>query len=134
VAGRVGAPEGFAGVVFVGLFATPIPSGRPAACVLLHAPGPFRTGPVPDGTYHLFAAGVPAKAVAAGAEALLDDQVLRGAAAPVVVRGGRVEGAVEVVLRPRDPIDPPILVSLPVLLTERLSALAAEGAPAPTGR
>jgi len=123
VTGRVEAPEGFEGVVFVGLFATPLPSGRPAACVLLHGPGPFRIAAVADGVYHLFAAGVPAQAAAAGAGALLHDQVLRGAAAaPLAVRGGRAEGSAEVVLRPRDPVDPPILVSLPVLLTERLSA------------
>jgi len=126
VEGTVQAPDGFAGVVFVGLFTTPLPSGRPAACVLLHQPGPFSLAPVADGTYHLFAAGVPAQA--AGAGALLHDQVLRGSAGPVVVRGGRADSTPGVVLRPYDPVDPPILVSLPVLLSERLAAHAAASA------
>ena len=124
IAGRVEAPEGFAGLIFVGVFSTPIPSGRPDACVLLRRPGPFRTGAVADGTCHVFAAGVPLSAAAAGGDLLLDD-ALRGAAGPLAVRGGEVREGVEIVLRPRATIDPPILVSLPVLLAERLSALAA---------
>jgi hypothetical protein len=102
-------------VILVGVFAAPIPSGRPAACVFLQAPGPFHAGPVPDGTYHLFAAGVPLP----GVGSLLSDDVLRAAAGPVVVRGGAAREEAALALRPPSPIDPPILVSLPVLLAER---------------
>jgi AraC family transcriptional regulator len=122
VEGIVDAPEDFEGIVFVGLFPAPIPSGRPAACVLLHRPGPFRAGPVPDGTYHVFAAGVALPLSGAAAEGMVPDDALRGAAGPVVVRNGECAGGVELVLRPRAAIDPPILVSLPVLLAERLAA------------
>ncbi|MFL5540906.1 MAG: helix-turn-helix domain-containing protein, partial [Longimicrobiaceae bacterium] len=131
VAGQVRAPEGFAGVVFVGLFPAPLPSGHPGACVLLHGPGSFRAGPVAPGTWHVFAAGVPLPLPDGGVDGLLHDGVLRGASGPVVVAGGEEVDGVEIVLRPRQAIDPPILVSLPVLLTERLTASRA--APAGAG-
>jgi AraC-like DNA-binding protein len=130
VAGRVEAPEGFAGLVFVGLFAAAIPSGRPSACVLLHRPGRFRAGPVADGTYHVFAAGVALPLRGGPGGGLLEEAELRGSASPVEVRGGEAQGGVEIVLRPRADIDPPILVSLPVLLAERLAAAwAPDGVP-----
>lgn len=122
IEGRVETPEDFAGVIFVGAFSTPMPSGRPGACVLLHGAGPFRTPPVADGTWHVFAAGLPLSPGAAPGGDLLHEDVLRGAAGPLRVRGGEVQGEVEIVLRPRLSIDPPILVSLPILLSERLSA------------
>lgn len=122
VSGEVEAPEGFEGVIFVGLFATPMPSGRPSACALLHGPGPFRTGPLPDGVYHLFAAGVPLPAGAAEGDGLLEAGMLRAAPGPVEVRGGEGEAGVRIVLRPPASTDPPILVALPVLLSERLAA------------
>ncbi|HEX6747355.1 MAG TPA: AraC family transcriptional regulator [Longimicrobium sp.] len=120
VEGRVRAPEGFSGAVFVGLFRTPLPSGHPGACVLLHGGGPFRAAPVGYGTWHVFAAGVALPLAEKGG--LLHEDVLRGAGGPVTVtEGGGVRG-VEVVLRPGAAIDPPILVSLPLLLAERLAA------------
>lgn len=122
VAGRIRAPEGFAGVVFVGLFPAPLPSGHPGACVLLHGPGSFRAGPVAPGTWHVLAAGVPLPLPDGGANGLLPDGVLRGTAGPVTLAEGQAVGGVEIELRPREVIDPPILVSLPVLLTERLAA------------
>lgn len=120
IEGRVDAPEGFTGVVFVGVFVGPLPSGRPAACVLLGGPGPFRAGPVPGGAYHVFAAGVAPDAV--GAVDLLDEGVLRGSAGPVEVGAGGARGPTGVVLRPGEPVDPPILVCLPLLLAEQLTA------------
>ena len=127
-AGTVRAPDGFAGAIFVGVFSTPLPSGRPAACALLREGGPFRMGPVPDGVYHVFAAGVAAAPATSSAQALLQEDAPRAAAGPVEVRGGEARLPVELVLRPRDPVDPPILVSLPVLLAERLSRSAGDGA------
>lgn len=120
VEGWVETPEGFSGVVFVGLFPHPLPSGHPAACVLLRGGGPFRAAPVARGTWHVFAAGVTLPL--GGKEGLLHDDVLRGAARPVTVTGGDGVRGVEVVLRPSAAIDPPILVSLPLLLAERLAA------------
>jgi AraC family transcriptional regulator len=119
VEGRVEVPEGFSGAVFVGLFRTPLPSGHPSACALLRGGGPFRA-PVECGTYHVFAAGVALPLAEKGG--LLHEDVLRGAAGPVTVTEGSGVHGVEVVLRPSAAIDPPILVSLPLLLAERLAA------------
>lgn len=121
LAGVVRAPDGFAGAIFVGAFSTALPSGRPGACALLRDPGPFRTGVLADGVYHVFAAGIPSAAAGPRMDALLQEDALRAAAGPVEVRGGVAQAGLELVLRPRDPVDPPILVSLPVLLAERLS-------------
>ncbi|MGH2505611.1 MAG: helix-turn-helix domain-containing protein, partial [Ktedonobacterales bacterium] len=41
VGGMVSAPAGFAGLIFLGLFARPIPQERPIACATIAAPGPF---------------------------------------------------------------------------------------------
>ncbi|HEX6036594.1 AraC family transcriptional regulator [Longimicrobium sp.] len=127
LAGVVRAPDGFAGAIFVGVFTTPLPSGRPRACALLREGGPFHVGPLPDGEYHVFAAGMAAAPGAPPARVLLQDDALRAAAGPVEVRGGEAPRPVELALRPRDPVDPPILVSLPVLLAERLSGGAGDG-------
>src|ERR1044072_2652623 len=47
------------GSIFVGLFHTHIPQSRPVGGALLTSPGAFRIGPVPDGSYHLLAGGLP---------------------------------------------------------------------------
>jgi AraC family transcriptional regulator len=127
IAGVVQAPDGFAGAIFVGLFPGALPSGRPGACALLREPGPFRVEGVADGVHHVFAAGIPA-AAGPRTDALLQDDALRAAAGPVEVRGGVATVALELVLRPRAAVDPPILVSLPVLLTERLARASAGAA------
>ncbi|HEX8692708.1 MAG TPA: AraC family transcriptional regulator [Longimicrobium sp.] len=113
VGGRVDAPGGFGGMVFVGAFPEAIPRGRPAACAVLAGPGEFRMGGLPDGRWHVLAAGLDG---VPSADALLHDDALRAAAGPVLVRDGRASGPVRLALRPPRPIDPPILISLPVLL------------------
>ena len=120
--GRVSTPAGFAGRIFVGLFAADLPQCRPAACALLSAPGDFHLGPVPDGSYRLFAAGLPDPADPAGdpAAGLLYESALRGGTgSPMEVRGGRGRRPVELGLRPPELFDPPILLTFPVLLAER---------------
>jgi AraC-like DNA-binding protein len=111
IGGRVEAPEGFAGSVFVGVFPEPIPRGRPAACAVLAGSGEFRLGPVPDGEWHVLAAGLAGPPEDA---ALLHDDALRAVAAASVADGRGAEVHLE--LREPSPVDPPILVPLPVLL------------------
>ena len=48
------------GLIFVGLFADPIPQGQPVRCAVLHRPGPYTLEDVPDGTWHLLAHSVAA--------------------------------------------------------------------------
>lgn len=118
--GRVEAPEGFAGPVFIGLFPTSVPQGHPLACALRAGPGPFQIDGVPDGRFFVFGAGY--RWTSDPGRLLLADGMLRSSrhSRPVVVRGGRASARIEVALRPPDPLDPPMLVTLPLLLEERV--------------
>jgi AraC-like DNA-binding protein len=121
VEGFVDSPEPGGGPIFVGLFHTHIPESRPVGGALLTSPGAFRVGPVPDGTYCLLAAGLPRLADTLGY--LLPDSanLLVGAVnVPVIVRQGRASGQFNISLRPTALTDPPLLISLPFLLTETL--------------
>jgi AraC-like DNA-binding protein len=121
VAGRVRVPPEFDGVVVVGLFRTPLPRGHPVACGPADAAGDFCLTPVPDGRYHLFAAGLEFHGDAMSH--LVNEPRLRGRAGPVIVSGGVALGSADVCLRPPRITDPPILASLPILIEERAGAL-----------
>lgn len=129
--GCVRAP-GFRGPVFVGLFASSLPQGRPLACTVLAQPGPFRISHPPDGALHLFAAAIDPEAHDA-AEHLLFERALRGTTGQVLqVRNGSSSAPVEFTLRAPEAIDPPILLTFPLLLAERLASAPAVGAHTPT--
>jgi hypothetical protein len=120
ITGALHAPDAPAGVTFVGLFSHPLPQQRPLACTLLAAPGPFRLHAPKPGRYHLFAASFcrtsdPLDFLLAGRSVR---QVASGG--PLTVRMGDV-GSVELRLRPLTPLDPPLLVALPLLVAERRS-------------
>jgi hypothetical protein len=122
VEGFVDSPRPVEGAIFVGLFHTHIPQSRPVGGTLLTSPGAFRIGPVPDGTYHLLAAALPRLGDTLGF--LLPDSrsLLVGAGnGPVIVEQGRATGWFELSLRPMTLTDPPLLVSLPFLLSDTLS-------------
>jgi AraC family transcriptional regulator len=118
VSGSVDAPGDWCGPIFVGLFASCIPQGRPVACTQLSAPGPFRLPPVPDGTYFLGAVGLPWSLNQR--EYLLYEHALRdGFAVPLRIGRGVNRMVPRLVLRSPQPIDPPILLTLPLPLSER---------------
>lgn len=109
------------GLIFVGLFRIHIPQSRPVGGALLTSPGAFRIGPVPDGIYHLLAAGLPRFSDTLGF--LLPDSasLLVGSwNGPVVVREGIANGPFNISLRPMALTDPPLLISLPFLLADTL--------------
>ena len=118
--GVVEAAPGFNGLIFVGLFDTPIPQGKPIACALRNSQGAFRLAPVADGNYYLAAAGL--ERGADPASYLLYEQALRGMAEDrtVRVRQGRVLGPVRVALHSPGSFDPPILMTFPILFGDRL--------------
>ena len=121
VEGFVDLPHAGEGPIFVGLFRIHIPQSRPVGGALLTSPGAFRIGPVPDGIYHLLAAGLPRLDDTLGY--LLPDsaKLLVGAwNGPVIVREGRASGQFNISLRPMALTDPPLLVSLPFLLADTL--------------
>ncbi|MGH3085779.1 MAG: helix-turn-helix transcriptional regulator [Rubrobacteraceae bacterium] len=124
VAFRVHGPDLAGRLIFVGLFPTAIPQGRPAAGTTLMTPGHHRLPPVPDGRYHLMAAALPRSEDPM--ESLLPGDALRvgRGTAPVTVRAGRSEGCMNVRMRPVLAIDPPVLIALPALLLERLATRA----------
>lgn len=121
VEGIVDLPHSAGGPIFVGLFRIHIPQSRPVGGALLTAPGTFRIGPVPDGTYHLLAAALPRLADTLGYLLPNSANLLVGAGSgPVIVRQGRASGPYNISLRPMVLTDPPLLVSLPFLLAETL--------------
>jgi AraC-like DNA-binding protein len=108
-------PPRLAGPVFVGLFQSSIPQGRPAACTILEGPGEFQIRGAPEGRYHLFAAACDGSVD--DRRLLLDDHALLGGLEDsVVVRSGRAAGPVSLTLAPATPFTPPMLVSIPALL------------------
>jgi AraC family transcriptional regulator len=111
IAGRVTAPAGFEGVVFLGLFPTPMPQGRPVACTVLACMGEYRLTGVRDGLYYLMAVGLCRSAEPRQFSLL--DSALRGGGQAIVISGGAVAGVTHIILREKDPLDPPILVAFP---------------------
>src|SRR4029079_12689478 len=119
--GFVNFPKPGGGPIFVGLFPMQIPQSRPVGGALLTSPGDFRIRTVPDGTYHLLAAALPPLADTLGY--LLPDSanLLVGAGnGPVIVQHARANDLFNISLRPMALTDPPLLVSLPYLLADRL--------------
>jgi AraC-like DNA-binding protein len=121
VEGRIKAPQPHPGAVFVGLFRTRIPQGRPVAGTLLTRPGAYRVGPLPDGRYHLFAAALPVATEPLTYLLPNTASLLVGTGqGSLVVKGGQVSGQTDVKLRRVCLTDPPILIALPALLSEQL--------------
>lgn len=113
--GRVEVPRSFGGMIFVGLFATPIPQSRPVACALLGGPGEFRL-PIPaDGVYYLASLGLEWSQDVRSY--LLYEAALRWSALgrPVRISRGRANSPLVLSLRPSEPLDPPILTTPPLL-------------------
>jgi AraC family transcriptional regulator len=118
---RIGGSDLGGAWLFVGLFSSAIPQGRPVAGKILTAPGLDRLVPVPDGCYHLMAAALPhsedpLKFLLPGAAL----RVGRGQR-PLPVRAGRTSSRVDVEMRLPQITDPPVLIALPALLLERFS-------------
>jgi len=118
VSGVVRAPDATPGLIFIGLFPTPIPQSAPIGSALLDGPGAYHIPWVPDGCYYAMAAAFPAST--RGLAYLLPDDGLRvgGAGAAVTVRGGRSRERADIVVRPLRPTAPPLLTALPFLLVD----------------
>jgi AraC family transcriptional regulator len=113
--GRISAPATFRGTIYVGLFSSPIPQGRPVRCTTLRSPGWYRLHDVPDGVYHLRAAAFPV-ATDLHSALLPGEQLLLGNnASPLVIRHGQVAGDPDLVLHPPRLTDPPLVMGLPLL-------------------
>ena len=113
--GSINAPMTFRGTIYVGLFPSPIPQGRPVCCTRLSSPGWYRLTGVADGVYHLLAAAFPVAADLHSALLPGEKMLLGNNPNPLVIRHGQVFGDPNLVLHPPRLTDPPLVMGLPLL-------------------
>ena len=123
-------PDSHLGLVFVGLFADPIPRGQPVRCAVLHHAGPFLLDKVPHGSWYLLAHSVAAGlegavTAATSPEGDSDRTICVGAYGPVRVGPDRSVRHVEVRLEPMLQPDPALLKALLDIRSVALTAGAA---------
>lgn len=125
ITGSVQVTVPFAGMILIGLFAKPIPEGLPLYGTLLPGPGPFRMAGVRPGIYYLMATALDWQLSAA--DVLLPHGTLRTRAhKPLLIRSGYALPPQEVLLYPPALDDPPILISLPLLIQRFLGRVSQE--------
>ena len=113
--GRISAPATFRGTIYVGLFPSPIPQGKPVRCTTLSSPGWYLLHSIADGVYHLRAAAFPV-ATDLHSSLLPGEKLLVGHnASPLIIRHGQVSGDPDLVLHPPQLTDPPLVMGLPLL-------------------
>ncbi|MBS2549147.1 helix-turn-helix transcriptional regulator [Catenulispora sp. NL8] len=115
MAGWMSLPPGTeAPLMYIGVFDGPIPQRLPVACTTVENDTAFQLDGVPEGQWYIFAAAVNPD------EAPIDGYGAR--VARLVAREGPVHSVrgqttmVDLRLRPCSPIDPPLLLALPVVL------------------
>jgi AraC family transcriptional regulator len=120
VEGAVRAEIPFEGIVLIGLFAKPIPEGLPLYGTLLSSLGHFRFTDVKPGIYHLMATSVSWKMQTM--DFLLPHTTLRTRSKePIIVEPFTAVPHQQVTLYSPRLDDPPILISLPLLMNQFLS-------------
>ncbi len=122
ITGRIEAEEIIHGLLFLGLFEKAIPQERPVSCAILDQADRYRIEIPGDGEFYVFGAGL------AQIEKPLDYLICGGSiqgvaqAGPLTLCDGRVTaGDTTLVFRPPSLLDPPLLVTLPLLIDERLA-------------
>jgi AraC-like DNA-binding protein len=112
--GEVSAPWDFEGMIFIGLFTSPIPQGMPVACALINGPGQYSMSHLPEGHYYLLAAGLNLSGDPK--EYFCYESALRGGGQMISINNGTVTGSPDLSLRLPAAFDPPILMTFPPLL------------------
>jgi AraC family transcriptional regulator len=111
-------------VVFVGLFSTPIPQGRPMSCAVLldRDQQDFRLAAPRSGIAFLFAVAMDTDTPPV--DILIGGSAVRAVAGsgPLCFDQGPPAGQC-LRLHPLDPLDPPMLLALPLLLHEKAAEL-----------
>lgn len=115
LAGTVATPAGPGCFAMVGLFATAVPQCLPTACTALWAPGRFRVGPVPPGTYSVLALGFPASRTVLDAMLTAPSGLIVGRQPRAVPGAGRGLAPIELRLGTASSFDPPVVLAGPVL-------------------
>jgi AraC family transcriptional regulator len=120
IEGTVHAEVPFEGVILIGLFAKPIPEGFPLHGTLLSSLGYFCFTDVKPGTYYLMATSVSWRMQAL--DFLLPHTTLRTRSKePIIVESDSAVPYQRVTLHPPRLDDPPILISLPLLMDNFLN-------------
>jgi AraC family transcriptional regulator len=114
VTGRITAPSRFQGLIFVGLFDTPIPQGKPLACAMPTEGGVYSIEDATEGEFYLFGLGLEYPIHAP--DCFHYERALRGGGQPIKISREGVHGSTYLQLRPPSPFDPPILLVLPLLM------------------
>lgn len=123
VEGFVQATEQFEGVILIGLFPKPIPEGLPIHGTLLSSLGYFSFADVKPGTYYLMATTISWGTNST--DILLPQSTLRTRSRnPIVVNKASRVPFQQVMLYPPRLDDPPILISLPLLMESFLNRIS----------
>lgn len=108
--------------IFIGLYPTPLPQGRPVACSFLMSPGKYRITGIPDGTYYVLATASPwSQDPLAWLMPDVSTLHVGSSETPIQVEHGQVLGLTNLTLRPVQLTDPAIPSALLLLLAEHLS-------------
>jgi AraC-like DNA-binding protein len=126
VSGTITTPEGFQGLIFIGLFKSNVPQSYPSSGDMALGAGPYNIMGVPDGTYYMLAVAIdwPLEPL----DFFVPDRMLRGRCGPITVADGEVTGETTLALREPHLTDPPILIALPYLFVEYLK-ISSSGKP-----
>ncbi|WP_331739378.1 AraC family transcriptional regulator (plasmid) [Streptomyces sp. NBC_00637] len=108
------------GHCFVGLFPTPVPQGQPVCCAVLDGPGMFELHDIPAGTWYVLVHSVPYGSEHLPSGTGDEDTVSVGRYGPVTAHADTLLLPAEIVLRPVDALDPPVLMALLDLRTNAL--------------
>lgn len=120
VCGTVTASAETSSPIFIGLFASRIPQGRPIVSTAVTGPGPWRLSGVPAGSWHLLAAATEADRHDAAGEPT-GRALLVGTASEIHIRPGAYV-RLDVTVRPLDWTRPPLMVALPGVEALRATA------------
>lgn len=103
-------------MIFLGCFDRPVPERLPVGWALRAGAGSFQIVAPVEGTVRLLVVALPA-AVSAR-EVLVEPRVIRGVglSSPLDLDAAEPPGDVEIRLRPLDPLDPPVLLAIPLLV------------------
>ncbi|MBO0992731.1 AraC family transcriptional regulator [Bacillus sp. SD088] len=115
VKGTIEAESSFQGVILVGLFTKPIPEGLPQYGTVLTSLSSFSFTDVRPGTYYLMATALSWEMKSS--EILVPHQTLRAKIEhPIIVGANKAIPHQRLILRGPRLDDPPILISLPLLM------------------
>lgn len=114
VTGRISAPARFRGMIFVGLFESSIPQGKPLACTVPTEGGSYSIEDAPEGEFYLFGLGLERPIDTP--DCLQYEGALRAGGQALRISRDSVRGTTYLRLRPPSPFDPPILLVLPLLM------------------